>query len=1452
MLSPSNRDEFTPGTKRKLERRAGMRCSNPECRHQTLAPTSTGEEFIQKGVASHIEAASPLGPRFREDMTREERRSEANGIWLCQDCGKVVDSKDSKFTVTELHDWKRRSGEDLWRSVVHNVPYEPGMAPTTDELRQRLRTAAVADLVTFRQNPKWPRSDVPLTLTLERLDEPLTTRSLAEAVTTFDDLVLVAPPGMGKTSTLFQVADQVARTGTGVPLFVPLGDWATGSDELLGSVLNRAAFSAVSLADLRSVIEGKGVVLLLDGWNELDVKARARAASQVEQLGRELPQLGLIISTRKEARDVPFTGTAVELLPLGDEQQLAIAQAMRGDEGEKLVDQAWRTPGVRDLITIPLYLTALLDLPPGEPFPRTKEEVLSRFIAAHEADPKHSFALAPVVGGFQQTYLEKLSIALTASANTAVTLAEARTNVNGSTQALIAESQLSSVIAQPNEILASLVSDHVLVVQAGTGAYSFQHQQFQEWYASHEAERRMRAAVGDPIARRSLGTDILDQRPWTEAILFAVERASRGDAARKTAVADAILTAFEVDPLLAAEMIYRATDEVWTMVAKPIRGFVDRWHAPDRLGRAVGFMIATGRPEFGDLLWPILTHENDQVHLAAMRMIEPFRPSVFGADAADRIAALPQDVRRHVLHEIAANGGMDGLDLATAIAVRDPDVEVQATVIEALAFRRADRHVTEILRTAGDPTYDLIARNGHVGPLADEAVQARRHEAEARQVPDQTTPTETLRALLRTGAEITGEEVAALVAAMEGDDSSQSDLLHELKERYPTAMAEGLLQRLRTGRALFFGADDVMASSGLSLEGDDLLGKALSPGAQYDDVAEAAASVLGPRATGALVDAYLAAADLVHPNGPYDEAASARFRALRDRLAHTPGRSLVAALEERATTVPDDKIDDLAALASRSDHGLAERARPFGPDDLQALGRLAQGWGERLLRSTTATRYAKASIATLISQAPAASLLSILRALLDDNIARYAASRLRVDQGGRLDKDSLRVVQSPHFHEYQAALAAIDDQAARDLAADYLTDLHFGEYAARVLLQHWTRENIPTTSRMFGGEDFTRVGERRQARDRDRNLSTESADRIFAAIDTLLRAQGDDPKAQSLVVSLGAIGTLLPHGNRDAVIERLLDLAGRRTKARLILSLVLSGERVAISRVEAGIGELLEAAKTETWLLDPGNPYELKEWLQLLPFAHPQSELPRIVATVPAPHRSPRILDGLIAALGHSPEPGTEETAFALAEADPRLFDNHTWRATLLGFGTASAAVRLIDLIVSERFDAKSVSQWRLRSDLAGMIADHPTVRLHVRTLLAGGIKPGPLLLLAHALGEAPEIEDILFLVVSESQAGEALIDWRSIERATTARIPSEDWRGAFHVVPAPAVDLRKALLALTSDGGPDDRAARCLNDIDKLRDRYGAPETEPRHPDIASGKPWPILAKDPDADQVF
>ena len=63
--------------------------------------------------------------------------------------------------------------------------------------------------------------------------------------------------------------------------------------------------------------------------------------------------------------------------------------------------------------------------------------------------------------------------------------------------------------------------------------------------------------------------------------------------------------------------------------------------------------------------------------------------------------------------------------------------------------------------------------------------------------------------------------------------------------------------------------------------------------------------------------------------------------------------------------------------------------------------------------------------------------------------------------------------------------------------------------------------------------------------------------------------------------------------------------------------------------------------------------------------------------------------------------------------------------------------------------------------------------------------------------------------------------------------------------IPVAVTELRQKLLAITTDGGSHDAAARVLREIDRVRDENGAPEDEPRHPDLASGKPWPIMTPD-------
>jgi hypothetical protein len=98
-------------------------------------------------------------------------------------------------------------------------------------------------------------------------------------------------------------------------------------------------------------------------------------------------------------------------------------------------------------------------------------------------------------------------------------------------------------------------------------------------------------------------------------------------------------------------------------------------------------------------------------------------------------------------------------------------------------------------------------------------------------------------------------------------------------------------------------------------------------------------------------------------------------------------------------------------------------------------------------------------------------------------------------------------------------------------------------------------------------------------------------------------------------------------------------------------------------------------------------------------------------------------------------------------------------------------------------------------------------------------------------------------LVDVDSKQQRSTLNWRTIEAVVTEHVPVENWSNAYNVVPVPATELRQALLARTVDGGPADAAARCLTAIDTIRDERGIPVSEPRHPNLASGKPWPIMA---------
>ena len=77
-----NRDDFTPDNKRVMAERVAWKCSFPGCGKNTVGPNSADHsKKINNGIAAHICAAAPNGPRYDQTMTTARNNSDTHPIF---------------------------------------------------------------------------------------------------------------------------------------------------------------------------------------------------------------------------------------------------------------------------------------------------------------------------------------------------------------------------------------------------------------------------------------------------------------------------------------------------------------------------------------------------------------------------------------------------------------------------------------------------------------------------------------------------------------------------------------------------------------------------------------------------------------------------------------------------------------------------------------------------------------------------------------------------------------------------------------------------------------------------------------------------------------------------------------------------------------------------------------------------------------------------------------------------------------------------------------------------------------------------------------------------------------------------------------------------------------------------------------------------------------------------
>jgi hypothetical protein len=111
-------DEFPSRVKAEIAAAVGHRCSMPDCRAPTSGPSvSQASGEAKAGVAAHIAAASPGGPRYDPAQRPQQRQSHDNAIWLCDTDARRIDTDEARYSRELLCAW-RRTAEDRARAEL--------------------------------------------------------------------------------------------------------------------------------------------------------------------------------------------------------------------------------------------------------------------------------------------------------------------------------------------------------------------------------------------------------------------------------------------------------------------------------------------------------------------------------------------------------------------------------------------------------------------------------------------------------------------------------------------------------------------------------------------------------------------------------------------------------------------------------------------------------------------------------------------------------------------------------------------------------------------------------------------------------------------------------------------------------------------------------------------------------------------------------------------------------------------------------------------------------------------------------------------------------------------------------------------------------------------------------------------------------------------------------------
>ena len=286
-----------------------------------------------------------------------------------------------------------------------------------------------------------------------------------------------------------------------------------------------------------------------------------------------------------------------------------------------------------------------------------------------------------------------------ARAEVSITETDARRTCNAAGHDLVSQGQLTEA-PQPGDVLDALCAHHVLErFDYPATEFRFQHQQFQEFYAAVWLDRELAVAFESAShqAANFVQKKYVNVLSWDEPLRMIVEKIGSESNEATTAPTNIercttlIETVLEVDPIFAADLARLAGDVIWRKISESLTQRIRAWYRVDNANHkhcALAAMFATGSDQFGDVILPLLTSDDQQVRLATYRAWPEFHLSSLGTNWRTAVGAWKEVARSEFVSEFTVI--QRRTDVAEYFSLQDPSTEVRIEAIKVLSWIGAD------------------------------------------------------------------------------------------------------------------------------------------------------------------------------------------------------------------------------------------------------------------------------------------------------------------------------------------------------------------------------------------------------------------------------------------------------------------------------------------------------------------------------------------------------------------------------------------------------------------------------------------------------------------------------------------------------------------------------------------------------------------------------------------